>query len=40
MRLQAYLTRLALDDAVISKEDMGARLNSRELVEALEARGM
>ncbi|KAF8584803.1 hypothetical protein K439DRAFT_1633200 [Ramaria rubella] len=38
-RIKSYLTHLASDDALLVREDMGARLRSEELVEALEERG-
>ncbi|KIJ39466.1 hypothetical protein M422DRAFT_32714 [Sphaerobolus stellatus SS14] len=39
-RLQRYLSKLAADDAIISKEDMGAHLNTSELLAILEERGL
>ena len=39
-RVQRFLSKIAADDAVIAKEDMGARLNTDELLQALEERGL
>lgn len=39
-RITKYLTRLSKDDALLVNEGMGIRLNTEELVEALEERGL
>ena len=39
-RIAKYLIRLSKDDALLVNEDMGSRLKTEELVEALEERGL